>query len=107
MVKVVFRGDTEGRKEEIRDFKRDTEGEEMIQQKLPAMSEKVFTGFLLLDWKTGHMKVMKRKPKSFAPVIIPIALQLKVLIPVQQEMIAKGEIELSQSKVNELVLESL
>lgn len=69
--------------------------------------EKVFTGCLMVNWKTGRLSIYKKKPKTIPPSGIPINVMLKVVIPEQQQMELKGEIEVMQSKVREIFLDSV
>jgi len=71
--------------------------------------EKVFKGYLILNWKKGIMNIRKRPPKKsdLSPFDIPIKLEIKVKIPERKEIVAKGEIELSEEKVRDMVIEEL
>jgi len=73
------------------------------------MEEKIFKGYLILNWKNGSMEIKKRKPKKskLSPFDIPIIIEIKVIVPERKEIVAKGEIELSEEKVNEMIIESL
>ena len=67
------------------------------------MEAKTFSTTLVLDWKTGKFKVIKRPPKSFKPNEIPIDFSLKIHIPDPLRVQAKGEVTLSEQKVSEIV----
>jgi hypothetical protein len=67
---------------------------------------KNFKTWLIVDWKTSRVRTVKRKGK-IKPTEIAIELDLDVVIPDEAIMKAKGTIELSQTKVNDLVLEEL
>jgi hypothetical protein len=71
--------------------------------------EKLFTGYILLNWKNGKFTVRKTQPKKsrLNPFEIPIRLEIKVEVPEQKELVAKGEITLSEEKVKEMVIEEL
>lgn len=71
--------------------------------------EKKFEGYLILNWKNGSMEVKKRKPKKnkLSPFQIPIKLEITVKVPERKEVVARGEIELSEEKVKEMVIEEL
>jgi len=73
------------------------------------MQEKIFKGYLILNWKNGSMDIKKRKPKNskLSPYDIPIVIEIKVKLPEKKEFVAKGEIELSEEKVNDMIIESL
>lgn len=55
------------------------------------------------------MNIRKRPPKKsdLSPFDIPIKLEIKVKIPERKEIVAKGEIELSEEKVRDMVIEEL
>lgn len=71
--------------------------------------EKKFEGFLILNWKTKEIKITKRKPiqSRLSPFQIPIKLCINVKIPQPKEIVAKGEIEVPEYKVNKMIIESL
>jgi len=69
--------------------------------------EKVFEGYLILNWKTGKFEARKKGKRSYSPYEIPIKLQIKVEIPEQKELVAKGHITLSEQKVKELLIEEI
>lgn len=79
----------------------------VVQAWVIIVPERVFVGFLVLDWRSGAMTVKRRKPKKIGGFQIPIKIELKVATPEQKEMVMKGDITLTQSKVNEMFLESL
>jgi len=73
------------------------------------MPEKIFKSYIILDWKKGDVRVKKTSPiKTLKPTEIPILLTLKVKTP-EKPPITKidGEIEISSTKVKELILETL
>jgi len=69
--------------------------------------EKTFNTTLILDWKKGTFRAMKRAPKSFKPTEIPIDFSLKVNLPKQVQAKATGEITLTETKVSEIVAEEI
>jgi len=71
------------------------------------IGEKMFEGYLILDWKTGKMAVKSRKPKLVGPYKIPIKVELRVTIPDRQELSVRGEVEVAQSKVKDIIFESI
>ena len=73
------------------------------------MPEKIFKGYVILNWKNGSFRVKKTNPiKTLKPTEIPISLTLKVKTP-EKPPITKidGEIEISSTKVKQLILETL
>ena len=71
------------------------------------MDEKIFTGYIILNYRNGSFRAMKRLPKHLKEVDIPIEIKLKVSIPETPRMKVEGEIELSTTKVKQLILEAL
>lgn len=71
------------------------------------MTEKIFTGHIVLNYRTGNFRVIKRLPKKLKEVEIPIEINLKVQIPEQPKMKVEGELELSGTKVKQLILDAL
>ena len=70
-------------------------------------THKIFEGYLILNWRNKAMRIMARKPKSTTPFEIPIKLHIKVKIPEFKEIVARGEIEVPEHKVGEMVIESI
>jgi len=69
--------------------------------------EKIFKGFLILNWKNGKFNVKVRRPKNLTPFQIPISLEITVNVPEVKELIAKGKIEVSEQKVKQMVIEEI
>jgi len=71
--------------------------------------EKIFKGYLILNWKNGSLSVRKTQPKksNLSPFEIPIRLEIKVEVPDRKEIVAKGHITLSEEKVKEMIIEEL
>lgn len=71
--------------------------------------DKVFEGTLVINWKAGKFKVYsaKHKVKIKSGFEIPVHFIIKVKVPKPKELIAKGEIEISQTKVNEMIIEAV
>lgn len=70
-------------------------------------TEKVFQGYVILNWKNGSFRAVKKLTKGIKDTEIPIQLDIKVLIPDRQEMKVSGELELSGTKVKKLILDAL
>jgi hypothetical protein len=68
---------------------------------------KTFTGYVMLNWKTGGMKLMIRKPTRPTPFEVPVEINIKVNIPEFKVLKADGEITLSEHKINEMTVHSI
>lgn len=70
---------------------------------------KTFEGYIVLDWNKGKFQntVLIRKPKKVTPFEIPIKISIDVSIPDRKELIAKGKVELSETKVGDMIIESI
>jgi hypothetical protein len=66
---------------------------------------KVFKGHLLLNWKSGSMRIVKKRPSAISYTEIPISVNIMVRVPDGEEVKLEGEVTLSQAQVNSLVLE--
>jgi hypothetical protein len=62
---------------------------------------------ILLDWKRGTFRAVKRRPKTIKPTEIPINFSIKVNLPKEVEANASGEITLSETKVGEIMIEEI
>jgi len=69
--------------------------------------DKLFTGILILNWKNKSMRVIKKKHSNLSPYEIPVKIEIKVKLPEQKDIIAKGEVEIPEYKVNEMMIESI
>lgn len=67
---------------------------------------KVFEAIIIVNWKTGAMRLTKRKPKV-SPLEVPIKVQLRLNTPKTPDILVKGEITIPQTKVDEMILETL
>ena len=69
---------------------------------------KNFKGVLLLNWKTGSMRVLKGKNKvNSTPYEIPVKIDITVNLPREADITAKGNITIPEKKVSEMIIESL
>ena len=68
--------------------------------------EKNFKATLMLNWKTGEIRVLKKKKKA-GPQQIAVDLDLKLIMPEAPKVIVKGEITLNDTEVKEIVVERL
>jgi len=71
------------------------------------VTEKTFEGYLIVDWRNGSMRAVRRKNKTLKPSEIPIKVSIKVKLPEVKEYVAKGEITVSETKVDEMLIEEL
>ena len=69
--------------------------------------EKIFKGFLIVNWKTGAMRMNKKNPNRLSPFDIKINVNLTVEIPEKKEMKFDGKIKISEEKLAEMVFESI
>jgi hypothetical protein len=69
--------------------------------------EKIFKGYLILNWRSGVFRVVKRMTSKAKETEIPIEINLKVKLPEQQKMKVEGEIELSGVSCKKIILDAL
>ena len=69
--------------------------------------EKIFKGLLILNWKSGKMEVRKKGKRVYSPFEIPVRVEISVKIPEKKEIVAKGDITLSEEQVKKMVIEAL
>ncbi|KKK87624.1 hypothetical protein LCGC14_2751390 [marine sediment metagenome] len=75
--------------------------------------EKEFNAWIILDWRYGNMRILKKTrqvekiKKQLRPSEIIIDFDLKVKVPEFPIIKAKGEIELPEAKVKEILINSL
>ena len=69
--------------------------------------EKKFTGYLIINWRTGDMRMRKKKPDKYSlgTFEIPIRVEINIKLPEQKEIVARGNITLPEEKVAEMVIE--
>ena len=68
--------------------------------------EKKFNSILILNWKTGAVRILKKKTKPL-PYEVPITLDITLVIPENPPIVAKGEIEVPTYKVKEMIVDRL
>ena len=73
------------------------------------MVEKRFTGVLVLDWKTGDMRLIKKVP--FLPEASEISVKVDIVLEISEhkpiEAKLEGRIEVPEHKVKKMVVERL
>ena len=69
--------------------------------------EKLFKTWIILNYKTGQFRVIKKLVKSLNPSEIAIDLSLNVTLPKPAVLVAKGNVELSSAKMASMTLEEL
>jgi hypothetical protein len=69
------------------------------------MITKNFEGWLLIDWKTGDMKITKKQPAEsrIRHTQIPVKLSFLVEVPDKPQLMAEGKITLSEARVSKIV----
>jgi len=70
--------------------------------------EKQFKAYIIVNWKTGIVRTVKRPPKTdlLLGSDIPLELNLTIKIPEQQELKLKAEVTLGQAEINNIALEA-
>lgn len=94
--------------------------EKVVAEDEKLLQSKRFTGYLVLDYRNGDMRVRKTKPEEgrssrksnhsyrhLSPFEIPIMIDIKVNVPKGPEITAKGEVDIPATKVREMFLETL
>ena len=73
------------------------------------MTTKTFKIYLILNYKTGAVRVGKREInlKKIMPSELPIVLNLNIKIPEAQSIKVNSEIEIGDAKVKDMVIEAL
>lgn len=74
---------------------------------MATVPNKVFKPIIIINWKTGSTRVTKRKPKTLGPWEIPVQLEIKINVPQNPEIFAKGEIDIPGYKVKEMFIEAI
>ena len=69
--------------------------------------EKTFKAWIILNYKTGQFRVIKKLIRKLGPSEIAIDLSLDVTLPKPAVLVAKGSIELSSAKMASMTLEEL
>jgi len=70
------------------------------------MNKKKFKGFLALNWKSGEIKLSKRKP-NIGGYWVPIKIDIDLILPDPTEYCMKGEIIIPKAKAVEMSIEAL
>ena len=71
------------------------------------MVEKIFTSWVVVDYRTGKFRVSKRKPKGMRASEIAIDLKLNIEIPEEPSLKAEGKITLSKTQISNMIIEQL
>ena len=64
-------------------------------------------GYIIVNFKTKQMRVVKTKPKKPKAYEIVVKINLDLMIPKSPIIEANAEVELSQAKLNEIVMDSV
>ena len=68
---------------------------------------KEFKCNLILDYKSGKFKVYWRIPKGLKASEIPIKVTINIEIPEKPNVVAIGNIKLSDEKIQQMVIEEI
>lgn len=71
------------------------------------IKSKRFQTYLIINWKTNGMRLIKKKPKDLGPFELPVNIDLKIILPEYKEINVKGEIEIPQHRVEGIVVEGI
>lgn len=71
------------------------------------MTSKTFTGTLVLNYKTGGMKLLKRGQHKEGPSDIPVRISIEVVIPEHPKTEITGKIEIPPRKVTKIILDRM
>lgn len=73
------------------------------------MTDKLFKAVLVLNWKDGSMRLIKKAPFRPEPSEISISVNITLEIPDNKSISAKleGRIEVPEHKVKQMVIERL
>jgi len=69
--------------------------------------EKILDAYIIYNWKTSSVKIVKKKPKRYNPFEIPIKIHIKFMLPEPKEIEAKGEIVIPETQVKDMIIEGL
>ena len=79
----------------------------MSKSPSPDGESRTYQTTLILDYRTGKFRAIKKKPRSYKPSEIPIDFSLKINLPKQVQVKATGEITLTEQKVSEIVVDQI
>lgn len=70
--------------------------------------EKHFEFLLILNWRNGDVRVLKRAKRTPALNVtdIPIRVDLTLRIPEKQELTIKGEVKLSEAQICNIAIDA-
>ena len=74
------------------------------------METKKLKGWLIVDYKTGAMRVIKKLKRpniSTKATEIPIEISIEVEVPDKPILKAEAQIKLSQTQISNMIIESL
>jgi len=77
-------------------------------------TERHIKAYLILNWKDGSVRVLKRLPSLVSGIKsnlslsdIPIKLDITLIIPEINEITLKGEVKLSQAQISNIAAAAL
>jgi hypothetical protein len=71
------------------------------------MGTKSFKARLLLNYKTGEMRLFKREVRDPSPWEIPVLLSVVVDVPDYSDQVIEKKITLTKAQVSDMTLDSL
>jgi activator of HSP90 ATPase len=72
------------------------------------MTVKLFTGFIILNWKTKRINIRKRKPgKKITPYDICISYNIEVDVPELKCVELKGKFTVPEIQVKQALIEEV
>ena len=69
--------------------------------------EKNIKGCLLINWKTGNVKYLKKIPKTINPQLVAVGINLNVIVPKLKLVEVKGDIKITREQVNADLVDQL
>lgn len=71
------------------------------------VQNKSFRGYLVLNWKNGAVRVIRKKPQKESPYEISVAYDIKIEIPEKPQAKVEEIIEMPQAKINQAIAEEI
>lgn len=65
--------------------------------------ERKFKAWLILNWQTGAMRIIKGKTRTIGPQEIDIQLAINVTIPDRVPFLLEAEVEIPVGKVEQIL----
>ena len=68
---------------------------------------KIFKPIIIINWKTGKTRVVQKKPRTLGPWEIPVMFELRINVPQNPEIFAKGEVDIPAYKLKEMFVKAI